>query len=200
MSFVICRWPRMVRNYKRSRVARSYGIPTTTLFRQFDNVKNLAFVPDDFQLAKVHHRQVLKFEYENELWLQQRLGSWFIASCNGIKCPTNWTLNKTAGKDWFGSFLKRNSCLSLRKAEATSQARAAAFNYPIVHGYQQKLHDILQRHNYPSHRIFNADETSNLTVMSPGTVVAIRGTKQVLIRFIFISLDTFFHFFFKFHC
>ena len=50
-----------------SRVARSYGIPTTTLFRQFDNVKNLAFVPDDFQLAKVHHRQVLKFEYENEL-------------------------------------------------------------------------------------------------------------------------------------
>ncbi|XP_032779278.2 MFS-type transporter clz9 [Daphnia magna] len=98
---------------------------------------------------------------------------------NGIECPAMWHEYHTAGEDWFTSFMKRNDCLSLRKAEATSQVRAAGFNYPVVHAYQQKLASIFARHQYPPHRIFNIDETSNQTVMAPETVVAIRGTKQV---------------------
>jgi hypothetical protein len=46
---------------------------------------------------------------------------------------------KTAGKDWFGSFLKWNTCLSLRKAEAMAQARSSAFIYPVVHAYQESF-------------------------------------------------------------
>ena len=86
--------------------------------------------------------------------------------------------------------MNRNQCLSLRKAEATSQARAAGFNYPVVHAYQDKLAGVFVGHQYPPHRISNIDETSNQTVKAPETVVANRGTKQVntVICYIFESI------------
>ncbi|EFX75902.1 hypothetical protein DAPPUDRAFT_249755 [Daphnia pulex] len=90
-----------------------------------------------------------------------------------------WHEYHTAGEDWFTSFMKRNQCLSLRKPEATSQARAAGFNYPVVHCYQEKLGGVFARHQYPPDRIINIDESSNQLVMAPETVVAIRGIKQV---------------------
>ena len=83
---------------------------------------------------------------------------------SGIKCPLMWHENHTAGADWFTSFMKRNKCLSLRKAEATSQARAAGFNY-IVKVYQQQLGALFVRNKDPPDRIFNIDETSDETVM-----------------------------------
>jgi hypothetical protein len=101
-----------------------------------------------------------------------------------------WHEYHTGGEDWFTSFMKRNQCLSLKKAKATSQARAARFNYPVVHSYQETLVCVFVRHQYPPDRIIYIDETSNQTVMAPETVVAIRGTKQIniVIRFIFESI------------
>ena len=84
-----------------------------------------------------------------------------------------------AGKDWFSCFMKRNNCLSIRKPEATSQARAAGFNYVVVQEFQANLERIFARHNYPPHRIGNADESSAPTVMTPTRVVALRGMRQV---------------------
>jgi hypothetical protein len=52
----------------------------------------------------------------------------------------------TCGEDWFTSFMKRNQCLFLRIAEATSQARAAGFNYPVVHSYQETLGGVFVCH------------------------------------------------------
>ncbi|EFX68101.1 hypothetical protein DAPPUDRAFT_330428 [Daphnia pulex] len=175
-------------------VAHSHGISKTTLFNHFQKVKHLASIPDNYFLNQAHHRQILKSEEEEELvgYLKLAMESnhsltptevrklvYSFVLGNGIKCPAMWHEYHSAGEDWFTSFMKRNQCLSLRKAEATSQARAAGFNYPVVHSYQDTLGGVFARHQYPQDRIINIDETSNQTVMAPETVVAIRGTKQV---------------------
>ena len=58
---------------------------------------------------------------------------------NGIPVPPIWVRNKRAGKDWFNSFLKRNKRLSIRKPEATCQARAAALNRAIMNKFYDQV-------------------------------------------------------------
>ncbi|KAI9557285.1 hypothetical protein GHT06_017110 [Daphnia sinensis] len=50
------------------------------------------------------------------------------AVANTVKSPASWIARQEASRDWFTAFLKRNQVLSIRKPEATSQARAAGFN------------------------------------------------------------------------
>ena len=42
--------------------------------------------------------------------------------------PDNRKKNKLAGVDWFTGFMRRHPALAIRQPEATSLARAAAFN------------------------------------------------------------------------
>ena len=42
--------------------------------------------------------------------------------------PNIWTINEAAGEDWLKGFKRRHSSITLRKPEATSRARASAFN------------------------------------------------------------------------
>jgi hypothetical protein len=58
---------------------------------------------------------------------------------NGIPVPPTWVCKKTAGKDWFTSFLKRKRRLSIRKPEATSQARAAALNRFVMNKFYDQV-------------------------------------------------------------
>jgi len=50
------------------------------------------------------------------------------AKSNNVAYPKGWDVYKIASKDWFTSFLKRNSTLSLRLPEATSLGRNTSFN------------------------------------------------------------------------
>jgi RecA-family ATPase len=71
---------------------------------------------------------------------------------------------KAAGTEWFTKFLKRQKCLSLRKAEATSVSRASL----------KQVFDHLQ---IGPRDIWNMDETGIKTVQKPDSVDASRSFK-----------------------
>ncbi|XP_015435159.1 PREDICTED: uncharacterized protein LOC107190790 [Dufourea novaeangliae] len=102
-----------------------------------------------------------------------------LAEKNKIKHPFS-TEKGIAGIDWLRGFRKRNPNISLRTPESTSAARARAFNKPVVDTFFLTLKNIQEEHSFPSHRIFNVDETSLSTVPTKNTkVFAKTGRKQV---------------------
>jgi len=95
--------------------------------------------------------------------------------------PHNFNVNKKmAGKDWVRGFRKRHPELTLRSPEATSSARAQAFNRPNVMQFFNILQNLQQTKNFLPHRIFNVDETGLTTVQSKSSIIlALKGRKQV---------------------
>jgi hypothetical protein len=73
--------------------------------------------------------------------------------------------------------MKRNATLSIRKPEPTSQARAAAFNKPVVMSFYDQLIRVKVKFSFKPNQVWNLDETSNTTVEAPPNVVASKGTK-----------------------
>ncbi len=103
-----------------------------------------------------------------------------FAKSNNIKMPSPWEVNKEAVKDWFSSFLRRNSRLSIRKHERTSQARAAAVNHVVIEKYFDDLDGLYEKHQFTDEEIFNTDETNNPTVVDPQNIVAEKGVKVLI--------------------
>jgi hypothetical protein len=101
-----------------------------------------------------------------------------IAEANGVEHNFSRETHR-AGKDWFKGFIKRHPELSIRKPEATSLARAQAFNRPQVSKYFAVLDETMKTHNINPLRVYNMDESGLNTVQSTGKIVAQRGRKQV---------------------
>ena len=104
-----------------------------------------------------------------------------MAEANGIKHNFN-TEKRIAGKDWFRAFKKRHPELTVRIPEATSLARAQAFNKPQVSKFFTVLDSTMKSHKIDPLRVYNMDESSLNTVQSRPTaqkVVALKGKKQV---------------------
>jgi hypothetical protein len=65
-----------------------------------------------------------------------------------------------AGWDWVVGFKNPNSNICLRKPQATSAARAMAFNKPQVTKCFDVYRETLKGHNVSPTRISNVDESS----------------------------------------
>lgn len=96
-----------------------------------------------------------------------------------IRTPVSWSEKQIAGADWFSSFLKRHPELSLRTPEATSIARATAFNKSNVTQFFSKLADVMDKHKLDGCSIWNVDETGIVTVVKPKKIIAATGVKQI---------------------
>lgn len=93
----------------------------------------------NFPTRPKHNRQVFESEHERKLadyfrtcsrmnhgltTTEARKFAYSYARANNISVPENWCFNEAASKDWLLAFLKRNSDISVRKPEATSQAES----------------------------------------------------------------------------
>lgn len=84
-----------------------------------------------------------------------------------------------AGQEWLDGFLRRHKDISLRKPEATSAARAQAFNKPQVKNFFDTYQDLIVRCNISPSMIYNVDESGLSTVQRPQKILATTGRKQV---------------------
>ena len=101
-----------------------------------------------------------------------------FASRNGLRMPDSWNTNGKAGKDWWLGFRSRHH-LAIRNPEATSFARASAFNRPVVTKFYDNLATVIDRNHFKPEDIYNCDETGCTTVQKPKAVVTEQGRKQV---------------------
>ncbi|XP_031327496.1 uncharacterized protein LOC116158793 [Photinus pyralis] len=90
--------------------------------------------------------------------------------------------HKLAGREWYRAFLKRNTAISLRRAQNMNPARAQKLNKPIVQDYFNKLNNLLERigvKNKPE-KIYNMDEKGcRLNLHHQQRVLARKGAKRV---------------------
>lgn len=93
--------------------------------------------------------------------------------------PQSWHDNRKAGRDWFFAYMKRHQKLSMRLPEATSLARATAFNRSNVELFFKNIDKVIEKVPYLPHNVWNIDETGVPTVQKPHKVVSRRGRKQV---------------------
>lgn len=94
-----------------------------------------------------------------------------VAEMLGVKHNFNKE-KRIAGHVWLSSFLRRNSELSIRKAEDVSRARTEGMNRGEVSKYFELLSKMLEE-NYlldKSGNIWNADETGVQMNNVPDTV------------------------------
>ena len=152
--------------------------------------------PNVSTLKRFHNRQVFTQKQESDLAdyliVAQKLNhgltprdtrkfAYRFAKANQIEVPLRWKVKEEAGPDWFSLFIKRNSILSIRKPERTSQARAAAVNHPVIDKFYDDLFELYVKYKFPPEKIFNCDETNNPTVVEPQNIVAQKGVKAVTI-------------------
>lgn len=148
--------PRLTPNYEVNRV-----------FSKTEEEKLTAYLKN---MANLHYgltpKQVRSFAYD-------------LAVAYGKKIPEYWNKNKCAGKNWFFKFMKRNETISIRRAEATSLARAMGFNKPVVAKFFSNLSALYEKYKYTPAQIYNVDETGLTTVQGSSKVVATKGQKQI---------------------
>ena len=79
----------------------------------------------------------------------------------------------------FRALIVERNRLAIRTPEATSLARASAFNQYTVGKFYDNLGSIMDLHKFECHDIYNVDETGCTTVSAHENIVVGKGVKQV---------------------
>ena len=172
--------------------ANKYNVNRTTLHRYVD--KHLKSEGDCSYSPNYKNSLVFSIEQENELSKYCLTASQMLdglttkcikklaydyAKANDITVPKAWENESSASVAWFRGFMKRHQELSLRTPEATSLSRATAFNKHTVETFFNNYKNVLKKHQFEPHAIYNCDETGITTVHKPCKVIAEKGKKQV---------------------
>jgi hypothetical protein len=64
------------------------------------------------------------------------------------------------GKEFYYDLMKKYPLLSLRTPEPTSLMQAVSFNTPRVSIFFSKIRGLMNKHQFPPSKIYNADETA----------------------------------------
>lgn len=168
-------------------VAKDFGINYRTLTRYCkkftcEEISNTAISKPSTKIGYQRKRQLLLLVSSVYFGLSPKEVckiAFQLAMSNNLKVPKAWESNKLAGSDWFTSFLKRHTALSIRTPEATSLARATTFNPHNVKSFFDNLESVIKRNNIQPQDIWNMDETGVTTVQKPSKVVVRNGFKQV---------------------
>lgn len=97
-----------------------------------------------------------------------------------ISYPDSWDKAKITGKDWYYSFMQRQSNISLRTPENISMARAKAFNRISVNDFFSNYTAVLEKTEFPRSRRWNMDETGFPTVPTKvQKILSEKGSKRV---------------------
>ena len=163
--------------------AKDFNIARMTLKRYIDKdgredetfgfkncqLKNMIFSPEmETELAS--HIKRLAEQFHGLSRDKCRTLIFEYAVRNGIPVPESWRENEIAGRHFWISFKERNH-LAIRTPEATSQARASAFNRYNVGRFFNNLAEVMDLHKFGCHEIFNVDETGCTTVQDPQNIV-----------------------------
>ena len=175
-------------------VARDFNVCHVTLYRYCKKIKNAQPGSSPPRTGYNPHNRVFSKEQENELakYLLQAADLYYglapkdvrrfafkCAVAYSLQFPKTWSEKNMTGPDWFTDFLKRNPTLSIRKPQATSLARATAFNKTTINEFFDNLAKVLERYKLEPQNIYNMDETGVTTVQRPDHIVARKGHKQV---------------------
>lgn len=76
-----------------------------------------------------------------------------FAERNHIKHNFSAT-QRLAGKDWLRSFIRRNSTISVRKAEATSLNGLTGFNKDEIAMFYKLLEEVMSKYNFSPSKIY----------------------------------------------
>lgn len=170
--------------------SKVFGIPQATLRRHALNTnKNLPSntkglgrfrntFPPEIERQLVDHIKFLETRLFGLTRKAVQELAFNLAEKNGFSHNFNRE-KKLAGQEWLDGFLQRNQDISLRTPEATSAARAQAFNKPQVSKFFEIYQRLIDTHNFEPQRIYNVDESGLTTVQKPEKILATKGRKQI---------------------
>ncbi|KAJ8729016.1 hypothetical protein PYW07_006712 [Mythimna separata] len=184
---------RAVRNEEMGflKASKEFKVPRSTLKRRVKGInkeaieikKILGSCHPTFSMEQeeelVHHILEMEKRFYGLTLQDVRRLAYQLAERNNIEHKFSKD-TQMAGKAWISAFRKRHPELTLRSPEATSLARAQGFNKVSVMKFFDLLEEVRSKTNYPSHRVFNVDESGLTTVQSKSSkILAQKGKKQV---------------------
>lgn len=170
--------------------SKQFDVPQATLRRRAQNKNKIVkgvdkglgrFAPvltDSMEADLANHILLLESRLFGLTTYELRKLAFEIAEANHVNHSFNRE-KKIAGNDWLLGFRKRHGEISLRSPEATSAARAQAFNKPKVQNYFAVLEKAIAENHITQANIYNVDESGLNTVQKLSKVFAAKGRKQV---------------------
>ena len=139
------------------------GPATSAGYEYLSRLKSVFNDRQESDLAE--HIKALCNQYYGFSVVKCRCLAYEFATKNNVNMPDNWARDGKAGVEWMMSFKRRHG-LAIRQPEATSLARATAFNRYVVDQFYDNLATVMDKYKFASKDIFNVDESGCHTVQT----------------------------------